>query len=367
MGFLGMSGSTWNIIAHAALFISCSSTLIAMNKHLMTAGNYPHALPLVMGHMATCTVLGFTGYLLFPARYEKMPLVFENKKTYIMMMIPLAAFCAGSFVLSNIAYKYCSVALLQVLKEANVITVFMFSALAGLKELTFRTCVNLAFICIFASLAVTGDMHASAFGISLQLASQMMECVKIVIINLIMTNANNDAIKPLDPLSMVTLVSPVVLSMLTIVAIPTFQEQWLQDIPKIWPFLLANCCMAFVLNCVLALVIKVCSGVGLTLCGVLKDIILVVISSHVFMQPLTSFQWACFMMVTCGITIHSTMENYKEDFNAGGSLYGFNQVRKDIMSRIFGKANASKGPSEDTRLMDDVALDQSRDVIEQKT
>jgi len=181
------SFNVWNVIAHCALFITCSSTLIGMNKYLMSAGNYPHALPLVMGHMFTCTILGLLGYCMFPKRYEKMPLVFENKRTYFMMMIPLAAFCAGSFVLSNVAYKYCSVALLQVLKEANVITVFLFSALAGLKELTFRNCVNLSFICIFAALAVSGDMHASGLGIGLQLMSQIMECVKIVIINLIMT------------------------------------------------------------------------------------------------------------------------------------------------------------------------------------
>jgi drug/metabolite transporter (DMT)-like permease len=231
-------------------------------------------------------------------------------------------------VLSNIAYNYCSVALLQIMKEANVIMVFVGSCLAGLKTLTIRNVVNLTCICIFAALAVSGDVHYAVTGLVVQIISQVMECAKIVVMNKVLTQASNNSdspVKSLDPLSTVTLVSPVVFVMLSAVAAFTFDRVWIDDIPAVWPLLLANCCMAFVLNCILALVIKIASGVGLTLCGVFKDVILVALSSYIFHQPLTGFQWGCFMCVVSGILVHAVFENYKEDFNKsfGTGVYCF--------------------------------------------
>ena len=89
-----LSWSNMNVLMHCVMFITASSTLIAMNKKLMTNGNYPHALPLVMMHMLCCTCLGLIGYTLFPARYEKMHMVKANKMGYLQMLIPLGFFCA---------------------------------------------------------------------------------------------------------------------------------------------------------------------------------------------------------------------------------------------------------------------------------
>lgn len=315
-----ISWNTINVLLHCLMFITASSTLIAMNKKLMTNGNYPHALPLVMMHMLTCTCLGVIGYTLFPHKYEKMDMVKANKMGYLKMLIPLGFFCATSFVLSNIAYNYCSVALLQIMKEANVIMVFIGSCLIGLKQLTIRNVVNLSLIVMFAALAVSGDVHYAVTGVVVQIISQVMECAKIVVMNKVLTQANDNPdspVKGLDPLSTVTLVSPIVFFMLLTVGCFTFDRAWIEDIPAVWPLLLANCCMAFVLNCILALVIKVCSGVGLTLCGVFKDVILVCLSSYIFAQPLSLFQWGCFSCVVSGILVHAVLENYKEDFEKG--------------------------------------------------
>merc|ERR1712039_720144 len=105
----------------------------------------------------------------------------------------------------------------------------------------------------------------------------------------------------LDPLTYTMLVSPVCLGVLLIGSAITWQPSVATDFAKMWPFLIPNACLAFVLNVWIAMVIKETSAVGFILTGITKDIALVVFSSVFFHDSVTSKQWIFFSVTLSGV------------------------------------------------------------------
>merc|ERR1719229_1143124 len=237
----------------------------------------------MLASMVLCSLVLLT-------RPSAMPGVEKSKGQMGQLMkylCPIGFLFAIMLYGSNRAYLYCSVAFLQFMKEANVVLVFTFSALAGLQFFNRQRVVVIAWVILGSSLCVHGELNFVFIGFMLQGVSQFAECARAVVAELVLTGSEFK----LDPLSYTFFMAPVCLVVLGIGNIITWDKSVMTGLAVWWPYLIPNACLAFCLNVMIAQVIKETSAVGFIITGVVKDVALVVFSSAVFHDTISSKQW----------------------------------------------------------------------------
>ncbi|CAK0859520.1 unnamed protein product [Prorocentrum cordatum] len=221
-------------------------------------------------------------------------------------LVPIGILFAVMLYGSNKAYLYCSVAFLQFMKEANVVLVFLFSAMCGLQVVNRQRTFVIGWVILGSSLCVSGELNFVFIGFLIQGFSQFAECMRAVIAELVLTG--NDF--KLDPLSYTMFMAPVCLLVLIIGNAIIWEHSVIEDLAVWWPYLIPNACIAFCLNITIAQVIKETSAVGFIITGVVKDICLVVFSSVAFHDMITMKQWVSFTVTLSGVFFWSFMTKF---------------------------------------------------------
>jgi len=303
-GPLGILRRYTKTIAFCTLYIVLSGGLINFNKFLVHKGRFPYPMALTAIHMLTSLVL--TSIILC-VRPALMPGV-EKCKGRLMdlykYLVPIGCFFAAMLYGSNRAYMYCSVAFLQFMKEANVVLIFLFSALAGLQVVNRQRLFVICWVILGSSMCVSGEMHFVFIGFALQGLSQLAECMRAVLAEMVLTG--NDL--RLDPLSYTFFVAPVCLVVLAVGTIVTWDPAIPADVATWWPCLIPNACLAVCLNVAIASVIQETSAVGFVIVGMVKDIALVCFSSIFFHETITYWQKLAFMVTLSGVFFWSYMK-----------------------------------------------------------
>merc|ERR1712032_1267594 len=98
----------------------------------------------------------------------------------------------------------------------------------------------------------------------------------------------------LDPLTYTFFLAPVCLVVLIFANACQWNPHILPDFVQWWPLLTLNALIAFVLNLLVAAVIKECSALGFVLAGLTKDITIVVCSCIAFGEQITPQQAMAF-------------------------------------------------------------------------
>ena len=311
------SNSVFALWSLGCLYMAISTCLVMMNKYLMTEDRFPYAVPLVTLHQGSISVFSIILYTLAPKLYPTMEMVGQNKWLAFKLLLPLAACCAGTFVFSNMAYTYVSVALLQIMKEGNVAGVYVLSLATGLNVWRPKVALVLFFIVICASAAISGDIHFKWIGIYIQIASQGFECCKLIITQFTMSDRPGAALGKLDPMTAVGLVSPLCFLLLAMACAYWWEDAWVPAFVEWKLMLLVNCFVAFALNLSIFKLVQISSGIQLVLFGVMKDVFIVSASSWIFAEPLTVFQGLCFAAILFLIFIHANMGFHKSAYDEG--------------------------------------------------
>lgn len=136
----------WYGFAVGCFYVTNSVAIILLNKYLMDRSRFPQPLALVSLHMGSGFI--FTSILLFfvPSLFPRLHVLKENPSGTILRMIPISICCAVCYVLGNAAYVYLSVAMTQILKELNIIMVYVGSLIVGLAIWNWRICLVLVAI-----------------------------------------------------------------------------------------------------------------------------------------------------------------------------------------------------------------------------
>lgn len=312
----------------ALVLIITSAGLISYQKDMMRAEVFPFAVPLVMIQMAGCTSLGAVGYLFFPGMY---PFLRDSGESghidgnFLFKCMTPIAFCqATSYALSNTAYKYASVAFLQMMKQSNVFLVYGLSLIVGLEVYHGTQVFLLCCVVVACYVTLTGELHFSTFGFLTQGACCFAESSRVVLQGLLLGPQG----KRLDPMSCVLIVCPQVLGILTALAISqwAFEPSFLQWLT--WPsraqmvhcrYLIAgNIILAFGLNVVTAYFLRYGSPLGFLLTNICKDAIIVLASSAVLMDPISSVQCVSFPIQLLLILVYSFTKVYSKTFKHEG-------------------------------------------------
>jgi len=291
-------------IAIGSSYIVVSAGLITFNKYLMQKGHFPHALQLTALHMSMTTMFSLILCTTIPSIYPSMSKAKENWKQLSKFMLPLGMLFAVALFASNKAYFYSSVAFLQFCKQGNVAIIFFASCAVGLREFSWTQVMVLSIVVLGCSLSTTGEIHFVMAGLVLQLVSQVSECAKNIIGEVVLTGAG----LKLDVLTFVAFQAPFSLVPLMMGSIFMMTAEVMHDFAKMWPVLLLNAMMAFALNVLIAVTLKRLSAVAFVLIGMVKDMTLVTSSALIFGDPISQQQVMGFGVTMIGIAVWSYLK-----------------------------------------------------------
>lgn len=312
------------VLALGAMYIANSSALIAYNKYLITVGRFPFAVPLVFMHATFCSLFAVFLYKLkpgmFPSLTDESKRINVDSNVIFKGAMPIAVLFSVQLALSNSAYLHSSVAFLQMMKEANLALVYTFSLAVALERFSWRNVGLLAAVLAATTLTIHGEMHFSSTGFALQGVSQIFESTKIVFQAMLLSNTGYK----LDALAYVLLVMPfcaVILGsslcvshlwMPSAIPMPTWSDLVLWS-----PHLVANACLAFSLNVVIALFVQQSSAISFILAGIVKDA-MIILSSVVFLREMISvMQFIGFGFQLSFILLYSLAKSFPDHFRDG--------------------------------------------------
>lgn len=304
-------------------YIAVSTGLISLNKFIMTPGRFPFSICLVLMHMASSSIVSAVLYAvkpeLFPALSDPTRRVELDVKRFFKAFLPISILFAGSLVLSNTAYLFATVAFLQMLKEGNIIMVYLFSLVVALERFSTRNMGILLSILGATLLTVKGEVHFSLLALFVQGSAMFCECWKIVLQAKILTGTK------FDPLTYTLLVSPVctvflgslVLGLSHIMPGSVFSIPTWADFAKWWPYIFASCGVAVLLNIIVAFCIQMAGGVGMILAGIAKDAVIVLASVAVVGEIVTEQQFVGFGLQLGLILLWSMQRTFPKEFEDG--------------------------------------------------
>lgn len=338
-------------------YVVCSSGLIAYNKYLIHEDRFPYAICVVLMHAVFCSICSGVLFLvkpsLFPSLTDPEKKVAVDASLIFKGALPIALLFSAQLVLSNTAYLHSSVAFLQMMKEANLVLVYVFSLMAALERFSWRSVGILAFIICATTLTIHGEMNFSMTGFMIQGISQLFECCKIVLQAMLLSSAG----RKLDALTYVMLVMPLCAIILgigicTLTAFPHshfMTPQW-HDLQQWWPHLLANACIAFALNVVIALFVKHSSAVAFILAGIVKDAMIVVAGGVLLREVITMVQYFGFAMQLFAIFFWSMFKTFPDRFDSGfvAGMSSFLFDAEAVKDKA-GLAKGQYGSTEDTK------------------
>lgn len=143
---------------------------------MMQEGHFPFPFILVLMHCLFSSVfalaLRFFMPSLFPALTDPKWKIDINMGYYVRSILPIAWCFACSLVLSNIAYKYCSVAFLQMVKEGNIIVIYVLSVLFGIESFSRTQAAILALMVAATWGCVDGELNFNVLGFVVQMLAR---------------------------------------------------------------------------------------------------------------------------------------------------------------------------------------------------
>mmetsp|Transcript_129427 Transcript_129427/g.276059 ORF Transcript_129427/g.276059 Transcript_129427/m.276059 type:complete len:353 (+) Transcript_129427:83-1141(+) len=322
------------IVAFACLMIPLSVGLISMNKWLMRPDRFPHAIPLVLIHMVVCTVLTLLLRVVKPSFFPSLTdpdTRIEVDRNFILIgVVPIGACFASSLVLSNMAYTYLGVAFIQMIKESNLVWVYVLCVIFAVEKCTLRKCLVVCGVVIGMSLTVKGEMHFRLVGFVLQAMAVLTEATRIFLQGKVLQG------KKLDPMTYVMLTAPISALLLIVVllvitafphvghdlALPHWSE--LRD----WaPWLFCSACLAFCLNLCIASFIKYTGPVSYCMMGLIKDMVQVLVSVSILKEIVSPMQLCGFILEICCVLTWAWLKSEPEKFESG-SLLGAKEALK---------------------------------------
>mmetsp|Transcript_33860 Transcript_33860/g.97367 ORF Transcript_33860/g.97367 Transcript_33860/m.97367 type:complete len:403 (+) Transcript_33860:70-1278(+) len=307
------------------MYIMVSAALIAYNKYLITPGRFPYSVPLVFIHALFSSTLASALLLccpsLFPSLTDPVKRINVDRSVVLGGALPIAILFSGQLVLSNTAYLHSSVAFIQMMKEANLALVYTLSLVAALERFNWRNAWILVCIIMATSLTIHGELNFSWTGFSLQGTSQLFESSKIVLQAMLLSSHG----KKLDAMTYVLLVMPlcaVVLGVALLVLIFVWPNEHLampagHELAAWAPHLFLNACVAFTLNVVIALFMKMSSAVAFILAGICKDAMIVTSGVFLFREVISGMQAIGFSLQLLLILVYTLGKTFPDKFEQG--------------------------------------------------
>ncbi|KAI9761552.1 MAG: hypothetical protein M4579_000943 [Chaenotheca gracillima] len=315
---------------YVVAWITLSSSVILFNKWILDTRGFP--IVLTTWHLGFATlmtqILARTTTLLDGRKTVKM-----TGRVYLRAIVPIGLFFSLSLICGNLTYLYLSVAFIQMLKATTPVAVLLASWSLGVSQPNFKVLFNVSFIVIGVVIASFGEIRFVLIGFLFQAGGIMFEAVRLVMVQRLLSSAEYK----MDPLVSLYYFAPVCTVMNFLVSlvfeVPNMHVSDIMNV-GLWT-LLANAMIAFLLNVSVVFLIGKTSSLVLTLCGVLKDVLLVGASMAIWATPISGLQAFGYTIALGGLLYYKlgadTLKEYIGQGNRAWADYG---NRKPAMRKL---------------------------------
>ncbi|CAJ2511508.1 Uu.00g071330.m01.CDS01 [Anthostomella pinea] len=268
-------------------WISLSSSVILFNKWILDTLDFRYPVILTTYHLTFATVA-----TQLMARYTTLldgrKSVKMTGRVYLRAIVPIGLFFSLSLICGNLTYLYLSVAFIQMIKATTPVAVLLSSWAMGLAPPNMRQLLNVSAIVVGVVVASFGEIKFVWIGFLYQLGGLLFEAIRLNLVQALLSSAEYK----MDPLVSLYYFAPICAAMNGAVAL-------IWEVPKVsmgevynvglFTFFLNGMC-AFLLNVSVVFLIGKTSAVIMTLCGVLKDVLLVLASMAIWGTPISGLQ-----------------------------------------------------------------------------
>ncbi|KAF4972589.1 hypothetical protein FSARC_862 [Fusarium sarcochroum] len=265
--------------------LKCSTAILLISWHLLFAA------------IVTQILARTTTYL--DSRHD-LP---KSWTFYLTTVLPIGIVSSGSLVCSNFVYLHLSVAFIQMLKAASPVSVLLISWIFGVVDPTMGQIINIMVIVLGVVVASAGTIEFSWVGVLFQIGGLGFEAVRVVMIQIML---KGEGLK-MDAMVGLYYYAPVVallnLFVAFIIEIPYFDMADLHRVGFLMLFL--NAAVAFALSFTSMVLIGKTSGLVMSLSGIFKNILLIVVSVILWHVTITPVQLIGFSVTLCALVYYS--------------------------------------------------------------
>ncbi|KAL9131310.1 MAG: hypothetical protein Q9217_000745 [Psora testacea] len=222
---------------------------------------------------------------------------------------------------------------IQMLKACTPVAVLLAGWAMGVQKPDIRVLLNVSIIVIGVIIASIGEIKFVLIGVIFQIGGIIFEAIRLVLVERLLSGAEYK----MDPLVSLYYFAP-------ICAIMNFVTALVFEIPRIqlaevyrlglWT-LLSNACLAFALNISVVFLIGRTSGLVMTLCGVLKDILLVAASIAIWGTHISALQCFGYSIAIFGLVYYklgaATIKAQFSEINRSWAEYG---AKRPVMRKL---------------------------------
>ncbi|EEH36733.2 DUF250 domain membrane protein [Paracoccidioides lutzii Pb01] len=304
-------------------WITLSSSVILFNKKLLDSKENIFPVLLTTWHMAFASlmtqILARTTTFLDGRKKVKM-----TGRVYLRAILPIGFFFSLSLICGNKTYMYLSVAFIQMLKATTPVVTLLATWALGLAPPNMKTLFNVSFIVIGVVIATFGEIQFVMIGFIFQIGGLVFEAIRLVMVQRLLSSAEFK----MDPLVSLYYFAPICAVMNGIVSLfLEVPDLALENIYRAGVItLIMNALVAFLLNVSVVFLIGKTSSLVLTLCGVLKDVLLVSISAAYWKTPVTPLQLFGYSIALGGMVYYKLgadkVKEYASQANRSWAEYG---------------------------------------------
>ncbi|CAJ1873733.1 unnamed protein product [Sphenostylis stenocarpa] len=273
--------------------------------------NFPFPITLTMIHMA------FSGGVAF-LLVRVLKVVSPIKMTfyiYATCVVPISAFFAASLWFGNTAYLYISVAFIQMLKALMPVATFLVAVTCGTEKLRCDVFWNMVLVSVGVVISSYGEIQFNVLGTVYQVTGIIAEALRLVLTQVLLQKKG----LTLNPITSLYYIAPCSFVFLFIpwyiLEKPEMEDPHMQF--NFWIFF-SNAVCAFALNLSTFLVIGRTGAVTIRVAGVLKDWLLITLSTVLFPESMiTGLNIIGYAIALIGVVIY----NYIKVRDVGASQH----------------------------------------------
>ncbi|XP_029121285.1 probable sugar phosphate/phosphate translocator At3g17430 isoform X3 [Elaeis guineensis] len=225
---------------------------------------------------------------------------------YATCVIPISAFFASSLWFGNTAYLHISVAFIQMLKALMPVATFLMAVICGTDKLRCDVFLNMVLVSVGVVISSYGEIHFNVIGTVYQVTGIFAEALRLVLTQVLLQKKG----LTLNPVTSLYYIAPC--SFLFLFVPWYLLEKPAMEISQIqfnfWIFF-SNALCALALNFSIFLVIGRTGAVTIRVAGVLKDWILIALSTIVFPESaITGLNIIGYAIALCGVVMYNYLK-----------------------------------------------------------
>ncbi|BAT76987.1 hypothetical protein LR48_Vigan01g292700 [Vigna angularis] len=283
------------------VYILLSSGVILYNKWVLSPKyfNFPLPITLTMIHMGFSGAVAFFLVRVFKV-VSPVKMTFE---IYATCVIPISAFFASSLWFGNTAYLHISVAFIQMLKALMPVATFLVAVICGTDKARCDVFFNMLLVSVGVVISSYGEIHFNVVGTVYQVTGIFAEALRLVLTQVLLQKKGLN----LNPITSLYYIAP---CSFVFLFVPWYLlEKPVMEVSQIqfnfWIFF-SNALCALALNFSIFLVIGRTGAVTIRVAGVLKDWILIALSTVIF--PESAITWLNiigYAIALCGVVMYN--------------------------------------------------------------